>query len=141
MHNSTCISFLVEPVVKMLPQEQTTFAWGKYWGCIFSFILLFSVNADFPPIVSVWFVFYNAVNQSKEGIVFANAHIIARVYACATLSHQNGARFHFLSGIPLHAEALCLTIAPILAFSGALFMCHLPLPLSHAHFSGFLSYR
>jgi hypothetical protein len=40
LHSSTRRVCLVEPVVKLLPHEQVTVASGKYFGWIFSFMII-----------------------------------------------------------------------------------------------------
>ncbi len=93
---------------------------------------LASVDANLPPVVAGRLKFDNALNQGEKGIISAYTHIIARMNAGTPLANQYGAGINRLSGIPLDAEPLSLTIAAISRAPASLFMCHFQPPLFYA---------
>ena len=44
---------------------------------LFFHVSLFSVNADFSPVIAIRFVFHDTVNQRKDSIVFAETNVNA----------------------------------------------------------------
>lgn len=68
--------------------------------------LLVTVNANLPPIISGRLEFDNAVNQGKNGIISADADIIAGMNACTSLPYQDSSGVDTLSSVPLHTEPL-----------------------------------
>jgi len=62
--------------------------------------------------------------QCKQGVVFADADIGARVELCATLTHDDRTWGHQLATIHLHTEHFGLGIAPISRRAAAFFVCH-----------------
>jgi hypothetical protein len=67
---------------------------------------LASVNANLPPVVSSGFKLDHAVNQGKEGEVFAHADITAGVDAGAPLADQNRAGAYLLAVISFNTKPL-----------------------------------
>ncbi len=52
----------------------------------------------------------DAVYEGKDGVVLAEANVLARHDAGAALAHYNVARLGYLSGIELNAEVFCLGV-------------------------------
>jgi hypothetical protein len=130
LHSSTRSCFLVEPVVKVLPQEQTTWASVKYLGCIFSFILLlFSVNADPLSIISGRFEFDFTIDQGINGIIFSQSDIVAGLDLGPVLPDYNSPCQDFFPCISFDTQSLSGTIPAVSGAASALFMSHLTSPL------------
>lgn len=49
---------------------------------------------------------HNAVNESVQGVVLADTHILTRVVLCATLANDDVAGDDCLAAVLLHAEVL-----------------------------------
>ena len=64
----------------------------------------------------------DAVGEGEEGIVFADADVVARVELGAALADEDIARKHRLAVRTLHAEALRLAVAPVVGRARSLFM-------------------
>jgi hypothetical protein len=68
------------------------------------FITLTSANANLPPVVGGRLKLNHAVNQGKEGEVFAHADITAGVDVGATLANYNRPGTHLLTVISFNAQ-------------------------------------
>ena len=94
--------------------------------------LLGSVNANLSPVITGRLEFNHALNESKKGMVFTHAHIIARVNASAALPNQYRPGMYLLSSVSLYPEPLGLTVPTVTSAAASLFMFHLRSPLSFA---------
>src|SRR5215468_375122 len=68
-----------------------------------------------------------AVNQGEQGVVPAPADTDARMEVSAVLTHDDLAGANDLAAEPLHAQPLCVGVAPVPAGGRALLVCHLGL--------------
>src|SRR5688572_10018864 len=76
-----------------------------------------------------------AVGKRKEGVVLANADVVAGVPARAALTHDNVAGAGRLAAEQFDAEALTLAVAAVAGTAACFLMCHFELLL----FRGLLS--
>src|SRR6185369_6497704 len=65
-----------------------------------------------------------AVGKRKEGMVLAQADVVARVPLRAALTHDDVAGASLLAAEQLHAEALALTVAAVAGRAACFLMCH-----------------
>ena len=65
-----------------------------------------------------------AVYQSKQGVVFAHAHVVASVKACAALAHDDGASADEFAAKCLDAEHLRVRVATVARGAAAFFFCY-----------------
>src|SRR6185295_2466786 len=70
-----------------------------------------------------------AVGKRKEGMVLAQADVVARVPLGAALAHDDVAGEDIFPTELLHAEALALTVAAVAGRAACFFMCHVELLL------------
>src|SRR5918994_201751 len=70
-----------------------------------------------------------AVGKRKEGVVLANADVVAGVPARAALTHDNVAGACRLAAEQFDAEALALAVAAVAGTAACFLMCHLELLL------------
>src|SRR4051795_3284200 len=68
-----------------------------------------------------------AVGKRKEGMILAQADVVARVPLGAALTHDDIAGAGLLAAEQLHAEALALTVAAVAGRAACFFMCHVEL--------------
>src|SRR3982751_3573940 len=68
-----------------------------------------------------------AVGKRKQGMVLAQADIVARVPLGAALTHDDVAGANGFAAELLHAEALALTVAAVAGRAACLLMCHVEL--------------
>ena len=66
---------------------------------------------------------HNAVDSSKERIVFADTNVGAGMNVCATLTHEDIARKHELTIRALRSETLGMAVAAVTGRTNAFFMC------------------
>jgi hypothetical protein len=92
---------------------------------------LASVNANLPPVIAGGFKFNNAINESKESVIFAYTYIIAGVNTRAPLPNQYGPGVYLLPSISLHSKPLGLAIPTQTTGAAPLLMRHLESPLSY----------
>jgi hypothetical protein len=69
--------------------------------------------------------FYMALNQGKDGVIFAHADVSAWVPLGATLANDNVARDDFFATKFLDAKTAAGSIATVAGTSTCFFMCHL----------------
>ena len=94
-----------------------------------SFIVLNSVDASLPLILTSRLVFDNTTNKGKQGVILTDTHIITRVNTGTPLPDQDGPGIHKLPGISLYSKPLGITVPTITSGAAPLFMCHLPSPI------------
>jgi len=99
------------------------------------------VDADLPSIIGGRFVFNDTINEGKEGIVPANANIIAGMNPRTALSNQYRPGTDILSGVALDTKPLPLAITTVLGAATTLLMRHLRFPLSCDEFSSWQASR
>jgi hypothetical protein len=92
---------------------------------IFHFILLFSVNADLPSVISSGFKFDLAFDQRKNSVIFAEANVISRMNSSAALADNNRPCQYFFSIVSFNAQSLTGAIPAVTRAAAALFMSHL----------------
>src|SRR5438067_10954520 len=68
-----------------------------------------------------------AVGKRKQGMILANADVVAGVPLGAALAHDDVAGARSLAAEQLHAEALALTVAAVAGRAGCFLMCHVEL--------------
>src|SRR5947208_11856715 len=68
-----------------------------------------------------------AVRKRKQGMILAQADVVARVPLGAALAHDDVAGEDRLSAELLHAEALALTVAAVAGRAACFLMCHVEL--------------
>src|SRR5688500_15648420 len=108
---STRNSFLVEPVVQVLPQEaQVTFASGKYVGWISAFnwnLHLNDLRNNVDSLLSVGDVIHHDTRGNcHQGIIRAGFDVQARLDLGAALAHKDVARQYKLTRVTLDAQTL-----------------------------------
>ena len=84
--------------------------------------LTFLVDADLLSVFAETLVLDNAVFEGEEGIVAADADIVAGVDLRPALAHKDAAREHGLTVLTLDAEALRVAVAAVVGGTGTLFM-------------------
>jgi hypothetical protein len=125
LQSSTLSCFLVEPIVKVLPQEQTTWESWKNLGCIFSFIsLFFSVNADLLFNIGVMLEFNLPIDQGINGVVPSQPYIVAGMDPGAALPQDDRTGQYGLPIISLDAQPFADAIATVARTAAAFFMSH-----------------
>src|SRR5688500_2252206 len=65
-----------------------------------------------------------AVGKRKEGVVLADADVVAGVPARAALAHDNIAGAGRLAAEQFHAEAFALAVAAVAGTAACFLMCH-----------------
>src|SRR6266545_29303 len=127
-HTSTCRSGLVDPVTKVLPQAQVTFACA-YLGWIFSFMGSFSLygrdHVDPAAVVTCWGIAHFARDEREERVVLADTDVLARQHLGAALANEDRTGLDLRPGVFLHAETLARRIAAVAGGTCAFFVCHL----------------
>src|SRR5258705_2839312 len=113
--------------MNVLPQAHCTLA-CMYLGWIFSFMETFSLcrwdDVDLAPVVAGWVVLHLTGHERKEGVVFADADVLACQEACAPLTDQHRTCLNKRAGEFLHAEPLPGGVATVACGACALFVCH-----------------
>src|SRR5438552_13608050 len=74
------------------------------------------------------------VGKREQGVILADADVVARVPFRAALAHDDVAGAHGLAAELLHAEALALAVAAVAGRAACFLMCHVEL----LRFRGFL---
>src|SRR6185503_5220814 len=64
------------------------------------------------------------IGKRKEGMILAQADVVARMPFGAALTHDAVDGAHALAAELLHAEALALTVAAVAGRPACLLMCH-----------------
>src|SRR5689334_615461 len=88
------------------------------------YLLLCRVDADEFATPALLFKLHHAGDEREEGVVGAEADIVARLEPRAALAHQNLAARHQLPAEPLDAQSLGIRIAPVARTAYAFLMCH-----------------
>src|SRR5512147_1826631 len=65
-----------------------------------------------------------AGHHREEGVVLADADVLARVELRAALADDDGARVHELAAVGLDAQALALGIAAVAGRAACFLVCH-----------------
>src|SRR5215210_6051923 len=68
-----------------------------------------------------------SVGKRKQGVILAQADVVARVPLGAALTHDDVAGANGLAAELLHAEALALTVAAVAGRAACFLMCHVEL--------------
>ncbi len=66
----------------------------------------------------------NTVYEGEDGVVLAEANVMARHHAGAALAHDNIARLGYLAGIELDAKVFCLRVCEVFSCAARFFTCH-----------------
>ena len=82
-----------------------------------------SVHADALLVLSLMLKLNGTVDQSKEGIIAADADVVAGTDMGPSLTNDDIAGKNFLTVGALYAEALGFTVASVLGGTDSLFMC------------------
>src|SRR5438128_773345 len=64
------------------------------------------------------------VGKRKQGMILAQADVVARVPLGAALTHDDVAGAHGFAAELFHAEALALTVAAVAGRAACLLVCH-----------------
>ena len=80
------------------------------------------VNADLLLAKVFGLEAHNAVDSSKERIVFADTNVGAGMNVCATLTHEDVARKHELTIRAFRPETLGMAVAAVTGRTNAFFM-------------------
>ena len=86
--------------------------------------MLACVDANLSPVVAGRRKGNHAVNQGKEGIVLAHAHVVTGVNARAPLPHQYSAGIYLLTSVYLDSQPLGLAISAATAGAACFLMRH-----------------
>ncbi len=73
--------------------------------------------------------FNHAVNQSKQGMVAADANAFTRVMFCTALTHDDVTGDSFLTTEQFNAKALAYRVAAVLGTTYTFLVCHFVLCL------------
>src|SRR5438045_8021882 len=68
-----------------------------------------------------------AVGKREQGVILADADVVARVPFGAALAHDDVAGAHGLAAELLHTKALALTVAAVAGRAACFLMCHVVL--------------
>jgi hypothetical protein len=52
------------------------------------------------------FIFDRAINEGKQCVVFAHAHVVTRLNASSSLPDQYGAGMNLLAAVPFYTQSL-----------------------------------
>jgi hypothetical protein len=96
---------------------------------LFFHILLFSVDADLPSIISIGFKFNLPIDQGINSVIFTKTDIISRMDFGTALSNYDRTCKYLFSIVSLNAKSFPGTIPAVNRTAAALFMSHLKSPL------------
>ena len=85
-------------------------------------------DADAPAVLPERLEPDRTRDRGKERVVLSAAHVSAGMDMAAALAHDNRPGGNKLAGKSLHAEALSVTVAPILGTAYTFFVCHAAYP-------------
>ena len=85
---------------------------------------LFGIHTHPLAIAAEWFIFDDAVNLGKQGIILAAADIFPGMDPGAELADEDVAGPDILPAEPLYSAPLTSTVAAVPGTAACLFMCH-----------------
>ena len=89
---------------------------------LFVFILRVGINACFFLVFAHSFITNNAVNKSKQRIVFADAYVRAGMNFRTSLANKDVACENCLTIAALHAKSFRLAVSTVVGRAGTFFM-------------------
>ena len=122
LQSSNLISDLVDPVSKIVPQLPQVTVQSWYVGCNSVFIL----KRPGPGLMRTFFRYLEmalkldlTVLKGEQGVVSPDTHVGTGMNLRSPLSHDDGARSHQLTTVPLHPEPLALAVPAVSAAAAA----------------------
>jgi hypothetical protein len=82
------------------------------------------IHADLLPVEPEPLVLHHAVGHGEQRIVLGAHDVLARMPFRPALANQNIAGLDELAAKFLHAQSLCIAVAPVARRAHSFFMCH-----------------
>ena len=84
---------------------------------------------ELPILRTLALELHKSVLLGEQGVIAAEANILASVDTCATLANDDISGNNFLAAVDFDAQAFTLRIATVLGTAACFFMCHCTVPV------------